>query len=232
MGLKKIVIVGGDKVAYNLIGLLLAENIYDIHVIDNRFDVCEKLANNYAVHVYHGDGTNVDILERAEAKDAKVMIALTGEDESNLVACQIAKHRFNVGLTIAKVNNPHNASIMKILGVDKTFSSTLLIAKMIDQEVAYSGMSVTYSVPGTSKAIVSVPLHPESEACGKTLAEFDFVGDSRVVLVTRSSGDVLIPTGDLRMERGDTLLIVCDQKDFEAIWLCFVRPELLKERNK
>lgn len=226
MEMKKIIIVGGDKVASNLIGLLADEHVYDIRVIDYRFEVCERLANKYQVKVYHGDGTNVSILERAGAADAEVLIALTGEDESNLVACQIAKMRFDVDLTIAKVNNPKNSSILKILGVDRIFSGTQLIAKMIDQEVSFSGMSVTYNIPGTSKAIIAVPLHPLSDACGKTLAEYDFVGDSRVVLASRSNGEVLIPTGDLRMRAGDSLQIVCDQKDFEEIWHRFIRPDV------
>lgn len=226
MSKRKIIIVGGDKIASDLIGLLSEENSYDIRVIESRIAVCERLANRYAIKVFHGDGTNVDVLERADAMDASVLIALTGEDESNLVACQLAKLNFNAKMTIAKVNNPRNSGILKLLGVDKIFSSTEIIAKMIDQEVSYSGMSVTYNIPGSSKAIVSFPLHPKSPANHKSLAEFDFVGDSRVVLVTRSSGEVLIPTGDLVMMGGDTLLMVCDQDDFEAIWHLFVRPDL------
>ncbi|NLF21245.1 MAG: TrkA family potassium uptake protein, partial [Clostridiaceae bacterium] len=180
--MKKVIIVGGDKVAYNLIGLLSEEKVYDVRVIDTRIEICERIANNFDVKVFHGDGTNVDILERAEAMGADVLIALTGTDESNLVACQIAKMHFDVALTIAKVNNPRNATVLKILGVDRIFSSTQMIAKMIDQEVSYSGMSLAYNIPGTTKAIVSVPLHPLSGANGKTLAEYSFIGDSRVVL--------------------------------------------------
>lgn len=223
--MKKVIIVGGDKVAYNLIGLLSEEKAYDVRVIDTRIEICERIANNFDVKVFHGDGTNVDILERAEAMGADVLIALTGTDESNLVACQIAKMHFDVALTIAKVNNPRNATVLKILGVDRIFSSTQMIAKMIDQEVSYSGMSLAYNIPGTTKAIVSVPLHPLSGANGKTLAEYSFIGDSRVVLVTRSAGEVCIPTGELRMQGGDTLLMVCDQSDFEAIWQTFIRPD-------
>lgn len=231
MELKKIIIVGGDKIAANLIGMLANEDTYDIRVIDSRYAVCERLANKYAVKVFHGDGTNVSVLDRAGADDAAMLIALTGEDESNLVACQLAKLHFSVELTIAKVNNPKNSNILKILGVDKIFSSTEIIAKMIDQEVSFSGMSISYNIPGTAKAIVSVPLHPMSDACGKTLQEYDFIGDSRVVLVTRSSGEVLIPTGDLRMLAGDCLQLVCDHKDFEAIWRRFIRPDIAAEEG-
>ncbi|NCC84590.1 MAG: hypothetical protein EOM03_10755, partial [Clostridia bacterium] len=63
--MKKVIIVGGDKVAYNLIGLLSEEKVYDVRVIDTRIEICERIANNFDVKVFHGDGTNVDILERA-----------------------------------------------------------------------------------------------------------------------------------------------------------------------
>ncbi len=224
--MKKIIVIGGDKLGYHLIALLSEEDNYDIRVIDIRLPVCERIANDFDVQVFHGDGTNVDILERAGTADADVLISLTGSDESNLVACQLAKLRFDIALTIAKVNNPRNAPVLKILGVDRLFSSTQLIAQMIDQEVAYSGMTLAYNIPGNTKAIVSVPVHPQSPAHGQTLAEYDFVGDSRVVLVTRGNGEVIIPTGDLRMQGGDALLMVCDQKDFESIWLTFIRPDL------
>lgn len=223
--MKKVIIVGGDKVAYYLIGLLSEEYDYDVRLIDTRVHIAERIANDFDVKVYHGDGTNVSILERAEAQNADVLIALTGNDESNLVACQIAKIYFDVKLTIAKVNNPRNASVMKILGVDRIFSNTKILAQMIDQEVTYSGMTLAYNVPGTSKAIIGVPLHPDSDAVGQSLNDYHFVGDSRVVMITRMNGEIVIPTGDVQMRAGDTLLIIADEKDFEEIWQTFIRPE-------
>ena len=229
--MKKVIIIGGDKVAYHLIGILEAEHKYDISVVDMQLEVCEKIANSYDVKVFHGDGTNVEVLNRLGAHNADVMIALTGQDENNLVACQIAKLKFNVKYTIAKVNNPRNSYLLKMLGVDRIFSATDMLAQMIDQEVAYSEMSLVYNFEDNTKAIISVPLSPASDAAGKSLMEYNFVNDSRVVLVVRSNGEAEIPTGDLVMENGDTLIMVCDQRDFEQIWLTFVRPELLNSEE-
>lgn len=229
--MKKIIIVGGDKVAYRLIGLLEKEKKYDIRVLDLNMDVCEKIANDFSVSVYNADGSNVDGLEKSGCENADVFIALTGKDETNVVACQIAKMNFNVKLTIAKSNNHKNSSLMEILGVDKIFSSGQILAQMIDQEVAYSGMTLAYNIPGNSKAIISVPLSPLSPAEGKTLQDFKFIGDSRVVLVTDKQGEAIIPTGSLVMQGGDTLLMVSDQSYFEEIWKVFIRPELLSEEE-
>ena len=107
-----------------------------------------------------------------------------------------------------------------------------MIAQMIDQEVAYSEMSLVYNFEKNTKAIIKVPLNSASDAAGKSLAEYDFVGDTRVVLVTREDGEALIPTCDLFMQNGDTLIMVCDQKNFEEIWLNFVRPDLLKKSDE
>ena len=230
--MKKVIIVGGDKVAYHLIRILESEHKYEITVVETRLDTSQRIANTYGIKVINGDGTNVDVLERAGAADADVFIALTGKDENNLIACQIAKLKFKVDYTIAKVNNPKNSYILKVLGVDQIFSATDMIAQMIDQEVAYSEMSLVYNFEKNTKAIIKVPLNSASDAAGKSLAEYDFVGDSRVVLVTREDGEALIPTGDLVMQNGDTLIMVCDQKNFEEIWLNFVRPDLLKKSDE
>lgn len=227
--MKRIIIVGGDKVAYRLIKLLEKEEGYDIRVIDNRLKNCEQIANDFDVSVFHADGTTVNGLDSAGTRNADVLVALTGKDENNLVACQIAKMHFHVSLTIAKSNNHNNSNLMKILGVDKIFSSGQILAQMIDHEVSYSGMTLAYNIPGSPKSIISVPLHPDSPANEKSLQEFDFIGDSRIVLVTKPNGDTLIPTGDLVMQGGDTLLMVSDQKYFEAIWKVFIRPDTLEE---
>lgn len=222
---QKIIIIGGDKVSYYLISLLTREEKYDIRVIEMRMNVGEKVANSFPVQVFHGNGTKTSVLKRAGADENTILIALTGKDEDNLVACQLAKQNFACYMTIARVNNPNNINLMEMLGVDKVFSSTQMIATLIDQELSFSGMSIAYNIPGNTKAIISVPLNPLSNACGKRLTEYEFVGDSRVVLVTRPNGETLIPTGELRMQAGDNLLMVSDQKYFEDIWHEFIRPD-------
>lgn len=223
--MKNIIIIGGDKIAFYLIPLLKEHRNYKIKVIDIRKDACELIANTYGVEVIHGDATTVEILARANVKEADAVVALTGKDENNLIACQIAKLRFGVDYTISKVNNPRNSYLLKLLGVDKVFSLTEMLAELIDLDLTYSGMSLVYNFPGSSKAIIKVPLSRFSEAVGQSLASYTFPGDSLIVLLTRRNGETVIPNGNLVMQEGDTLLMVCDDQDYETIWKTLVKPE-------
>ena len=83
-----------------------------------------------------GDGTDIRLLHNSGAGRADLLVSITGHDQDNLVACQLAKRKFGVGHTIARVNNPKNENILRRLGVDTTLSSTRIIFNLIEQEVA------------------------------------------------------------------------------------------------
>lgn len=221
----KLIIVGGDKVAYYLCQLLLAEQRHEITVIENRDAPSQRLADELEVQVYLGDGTKIAVLEAAGCAEADMLIALTGLDEVNLITCQLAKHHFKVKTTVAKINNPKNDQIFHLFGVDKSFSSVGLLADIIDQEIEYTGMRLAFNVPGNTKAIVEFNLHEHANAVGKTLLEYEFPGDAKVVLITRPDGTVLTPTGEVVMEAGDNMLLVVDEKYFEQVWKVLVKGE-------
>ena len=136
----KLMIVGGDKVSYYLIKQLQHTQA-QITVVEFRSEVSVRLANELDVDVYNGDGTMRDVLSDAGCKEADVFIALTGKDENNLVACQLAKHEFGVKTTIAKLNNPKNKAAFEIYGVDRIYSGTAILAEMIDYELEFGGLS-------------------------------------------------------------------------------------------
>jgi Trk K+ transport system NAD-binding subunit len=97
------------------------------------------------------------------------------------------------------------------------------LADIIEQDIDYDGMRVVFSVEKTSKYIIEFVLSPRSDACKKTLADYDFPGSSKVVLLTRQNGQVEMPRGDIIMHADDTILLVCDEKDYDAIWKKMVR---------
>lgn len=88
----------------------------------------------------HGDGTDINLLSEAGAQHADVFIAVTGQDQDNLIACQLAKRNFHVRRTIARVNNPKNIAVFEKLGVDISVSSTSIIAEMIEKEIDFSAV--------------------------------------------------------------------------------------------
>lgn len=213
----RIIIVGGGKVAYYLVKTLQPGK-HNITLIELRKDICEKIATDYEVDVYNGDGTNIDMLEQANCQNADFLIAVTGKDENNLIACEIAKKKFNVKQTVAKVNNPKNIEMFIRLGVDKPVSSTQMLADIIEHEVEYIGMRIAFKIENTSKAIVEFNISNKSFAIGKMLKEYDFPGASRVVMITRQDGKIIMPNGEIIMNAGDKLLMICDEGMYDLIW--------------
>lgn len=219
----RIIIVGAGKLAYYLIKTLRPYR-HEISVIDEQKDVCEKIATDFdEVRVYFGDGTSIRMLEDAGSHDADFYIAVTGKDENNLVGCEIAKKCFNVKMTVARVNNPKNAEMFYRLGVDRVYSSTQILADIIEQEIDYIGMRIVFRIEKTQKVIIEFNLSARSAACGRTLQQYNFPGDSKIVLLTREDGKVEMPRGDLFMRANDLILMVCDESEYDIIWHTMVR---------
>ncbi len=218
-----ILIIGGGRLAYYLIKTLNPMK-HAIRLIELRKDYCERIATDFDVDVYNGDGTNMDLLDQAGCGECDFVIAITGKDQVNLVACEIAKRRFGVRQTVAKVNNPKNIDMFVKLGVDRPVSSTQVLADLIEQEVDFTGMRMVLRLQGTTKCLVEFTLSPKSTAVGKRLREYTFPGQSRVVVVTRTDGTSELPGGDLMMKAGDVMIMSSDQSQLDALWKRMVQP--------
>lgn len=186
-------------------------------------EICERIATDFNVEVYNGDGTNIALLEQAGAAEMEILIALTGKDESNLIASEICKKKFGIRFTVAKVNNPKNIEMFERLGVDKPVSSTQIVADLIEQEVEYSGMKIVMKVQETTKVIIEFPLSAKSQAAGRKIRDFEFALGSKVILRTLPDGKVEIPNGDTVLVAGETLMMVCDRSQLDAVWKTMVK---------
>jgi trk system potassium uptake protein TrkA len=217
----RVIIVGGGKVAYYLVKTLQPGK-HQIALIELRKDICEKIATDYEVDVYNGDGTSISMLEQANCQDADYLVAVTGKDENNLIACEIAKKKFNVKQTVAKVNNPKNIEMFIRLGVDRPVSSTQMLADIIEHEIEYEGMRIVFDIEHTTKSIIEFELSDKSKAIDKKLQEYVFPGASRIVMITRADGKSALPHGDVMMKSGDKILMICDQSMFDDIWKTLV----------
>lgn len=214
-----ILIVGGGLVSANLIKLIQDDPSREDHItlIERNLSTCEKLADSYNIQVFHGDGTNLDILASAGAEAAELFLALTGSDEDNLIACQLARSNFHIHSPICRVNNPKNYAVIQKLGIINTFSSALLLAKVLNQEIQHSGLYIVYDIPGNSKCIVEFSLKADAEEADKALKEIKFPHESRVVLVTRKDGEVELARGETVLRPHDRVMMVCDYEDFDEI---------------
>lgn len=216
----KLVIIGAGKVAYYLIRELTRE--HEIIIVEQDETAAARIANQLTVVVVHGDGTNAAVLEPL-CHGADMLIALTGKDENNLIACQVAKRHLHVPVTLARVNNPRNLEVMERFGVDKSFSGTKVLAEMIEQEIDYLGLKIVHEVLNTDRVLIEFHLSPISKACEKNLLDYDFIPGSRVVVITTNDGQVITPDGSTVMHAGDLIMMVCTRKSLESIWKEMVR---------
>jgi trk system potassium uptake protein len=127
----KAIIVGGGRVGYHLFKTL-RENHYDVVLIEREKVLCKKISEELDGEIICGDGLDLEVLRDADIGRAKVVAAVTGKDEENLLICQMAKMNFDVKKTIARINNPKNGPVFKGLGVDEIVCNSEVIWNLIE----------------------------------------------------------------------------------------------------
>ncbi|MBO0708535.1 MAG: TrkA family potassium uptake protein [Candidatus Dormibacteraeota bacterium] len=132
-----VIVIGGGKVGYFL-SRDLAERGDEVTLVEKDPGRAEWLESQLGSIVVRGDGDEMALLRTTGVERADAVLAVTGDDEDNLVALQLAKRAFNVPLTIARVNNPANVQIFKQLGVDQAVSATEILLRAIEPELEES----------------------------------------------------------------------------------------------
>jgi trk system potassium uptake protein TrkA len=148
---------------------------------------------------------------------AGVVIAVTGDDEDNLVVCQIAHHKFHVPRTIARINNPKNEKIFRELGIDVTVSSTELILSQIEQVIPSHSLVHLLSLKGVGVSFVEMELPDDSPALGRPLRTLGIPDDSVLPLVIRQGKRAIIPFGDTVLEAGDQIIAVTSEASQQTL---------------
>ena len=201
------VIVGGGRGGSYLARDLQSQG-YQVKVVDCRPEVVARLRQEIGGDVICGDGSSPQILEQVGVTKADLIVALTHNDEDNLVVCRLAKHHFNVPRVIARVNNPLNEWLYtKAWGVDVAISQVHLTSKIIEEEIGLGELVTLLKLNRGEAALVEVRL-PEASPCrGKVIRDLDLPSDTVIVSVIRG-GRLVIPRGDTVLEAGDDILAV------------------------
>ena len=221
-----IVIIGGGKVGYYLSKTLLSYR-HKIKVIELKRTLCEKIADELNIPVYNGDATKIDILKAAGATNADILIAVTGSDEENLIACELAKNNFQVRKTIARVNNPKNAKVFHKLGVDFAVSSTTLIADLIEEEVDYSGMKTLTNIKNNKIIISEIEIKKNSPVFNKRVRDIKIPKDCLLVSVIKND-EVLRPSENLVLLEGDSVIVISDLENKKFLKDLFVGDTVIQ----
>jgi trk system potassium uptake protein len=199
-----IIVAGGGKVGFYLARELIAQG-HEVLLIERSAARCEVIAAELGNVVQKGNADEASVLADSGTNRAEVVVAVTGDDEDNLVICQVAKRRFNVPRVIARINNPKNEGIFRLLGIDATVSSTDLILSVIEQEIPEQALVPLLRLRHADVEVVDITLPKDSTLDGVALRELRLPPESLIAFVIRG-GDSIFPTGTTTLRSGDEIL--------------------------
>lgn len=202
-----IVVIGGGRVGYYLTRALISES-HEVLIIEKDPKLCQVLTDELGSICLRGDGCETSVQAEAGTGRADMLIAVTGDDEDNLVACQLAKHKFNVPLTISRIRNPQNEVLFKKLGVDVTVSSTNIILESIEREVPTHPLTHLLDIKENGLEVVDIRIQPDSVNVGKPIKELQLPPQSTLCLVIRKEHKPVVPNEDTILEAEDQIIAV------------------------
>jgi trk system potassium uptake protein TrkA len=214
-----IVVVGGGKVGYYLSVALLSEG-HELLILEKDPDKCGAICEDLGSVVMRGDGCEARTLEDVGTERADLLIAVTDEDEDNLVACQVAKHKFNVPRTIARISNPRNEVLFKKLGIDVTISSTNLILEHIEEELPINPLVHLLTLKEGNLELVEVKVPEGSPAVGKKLSEINLPPNSMVVMII-GKGSARVPTSETVIKPAAQIIAMTQPEVEQALRVAF-----------
>jgi trk system potassium uptake protein TrkA len=203
-----VIVVGGGKIGIRLASLLLAEG-KGVKLIEVEPERKTRLQQDLPAEVVIiGNGTDPNVLETAGIRQAQVVAAVTGADETNLVITSLARFEFNIPRIIARVNNPKNAWLFTAeMGVDVALNQADLMGHLIIEEMSLGDMMTLLKLRKGEYALVEEKVHPGAIAAGHAIHELDLPAECVLTAIIRQ-GRLIIPRGDTRLQAADEVLAV------------------------
>jgi trk system potassium uptake protein len=203
-----VVIAGAGKVGWNLARELIAKG-HEVTIIESERSRYLTVEQELEHAIQYGDATELWVLERAGINRADLTIAVTGDDEDNLLICQIAKEKYLCARIIARVNNPRNRPYFELLGIQPVVSATDLILRLIEHEVPSYGLVHLLDLRDEQLEIIEVEVGQGAPAAGRKVAEVQLPDGSLIISVLRN-GKGFVPKADTVIDAGDEVLLVLD----------------------
>lgn len=186
-----IVVVGAGKVGYHLTRSLLADG-EEVLVIEKDARKVDRILTELGGAAIQGDGAEVATLQLAGVERADVIAAVTGHDEDNLIVAQVAKRRFNVPRTVARVNNPRNEFIFRELGIDATVSATQVILSVIQQEIPHHALVHLLTLQEGGVNFLQIELTEDSPVVQKPMGQLTLPEHTAVPVLLRGGKPVVV----------------------------------------
>jgi trk system potassium uptake protein TrkA len=201
-----VLVVGGGKVGYYL-SKELVENGHEVVLMEKDRGRADQIADEIGSIVVAHDGCEGKYLGEAGCARADIVAAVTGDDEDNLVICQMAKHHFDVRRTIARVNNPKNEELFRHLGVDEIISPTRMVLGSIEQDIPVHELLHLAALGEGELEIIEAQLQEGSPAIGRAAGDITMAeGCSLFAVVRNGIATPLRPEMTLRV--GDKVIAI------------------------
>jgi trk system potassium uptake protein TrkA len=201
----KVIIVGGGNTLFFLCRKFTAKG-YEVVIVNRNGEECVQLARQLTAQVVCGDGSDERILKDAGAMDADVVLAITPNDQDNLVICQLASIQFGVPKAIALANDPDNVEIFEKLGVS-AFSTTHIVSSLIEQRASLEQIVNLLPVGEGRVNITEIMLGNDSPVTGKFLKDLDLPENALVAVVIRDNQPI-VPRGSNQLLEGDRVVLI------------------------
>jgi trk/ktr system potassium uptake protein len=199
-------IIGGGKVVYFLARAFLSKG-YNVTIINRQAEECSRLARQLKATIVLGNATDPQVLKEAKVSVMDAVLAVTPNDEDNLIICQLAKLNFGVEKTLALVNDPDNEQIFQQLGVTTAFSTTRMLSNLIEQRAGFEEIVGLFSVAEGKVNVTEVALTQNCPVLGKSLVEIHLPADSLIACILRNNEPV-IPRGATTLCADDRLVVI------------------------
>jgi trk/ktr system potassium uptake protein len=204
-----VIIAGAGKVGWNLARELIAKE-HEVTLIEGSRQRYLTVEEELEHAVQYGDATELWVLERAGIQRADLVIAVTGDDEDNILICQVAKEKYLVARIVARVNNPRNLEHFKLLGIQPAVSATDLILRLIEHEVPQYGLVHLLDLEREQLEIIEVEVREGAPAAGRAVRDIGLPQGALIISVLPKDAPGRVPTGETVVQAGDEVMIILD----------------------
>lgn len=212
----RVFLIGGFHKTRSL-AISLIKKGYRVTAINGDMKVCNALSEIDKLTVFHGDGSKPFILEDANAYNADIAIALTDQDDDNLVICELCKKKFNVKKTVALISDPKKTEFFYRMGIDSVVCAITVISNVIEQHAFMDEITTLMPIGEGSIQIAQVPITGTAPAVDKKLWELNLPKEVIIGCILRGDKS-MIPRGDTRILAGDILVLISSyEHEAEAI---------------
>jgi trk system potassium uptake protein TrkA len=204
-----IIVVGGGQVGKNVTRTLLELN-HEVVVLEQRRDRFALLEEEFGHRARYGDATELAVLESAGIRrPADIVVAVTGDDEDNIVICQLAKELYGIEKVVARVNDPRNQVHFDLLGITPSVSATEMVIALVQHEMPQHELVHLVNLARENLEIVEVEVGWKASAAGKRVEELRLPATARLISVVRE-GNAEIAVGSTELRAGDQVLAILE----------------------